>query len=619
MSPEAMATTIAQLQAELAGSKTEAAIKVASLEDTITGLAHEIALLKRRLYGNKTERSGTSEVQLALGDLLAREAQLQKELEKKVKDAMEAAPPEPESKGKPRPHGRRDLATSKLPRVVIEIVHEGLEAQGCRRVGFEDSRQIAYRPGGFYILVKRVAKYEVVANTVTTMATTPEAPVTSVLLAPIIEERAATTPSPETIVEASTTASTAPSLDVIEEKAAVTTPSSEAVVEDRATTVVTTPSPETLFPKALLHTSTIAYILTSKFALGTPLYRLEQALADQGMPLDRGLMGRYVENAGNTLGATIVAAIWRDAIANGHVISTDATGALIQPTKAKDGRSLACKKGHFFTAVVDADAVLFQYVEKHTSEVVQQLFGAFRGVLQADASAVYNILERGPPKDVDDTDAARVTLVGCWAHCRRYFFDAALCRHTVGVQGLMRIRAIFAADRAGQRVPRAERTTHRAAHLGPLFDEFFAWARAAHETAFGNNLATKALGYALNQEAELRRVLADGELPLDNTRAERALRKIVVGRKNWMFYGSDTHAEAAAAIFSLIATCRLHRLDPFAYLEEVLRVLPYWPRDRYLELAPAYWTATRARLDPEELELQIGSFAVPPAELPPTS
>ncbi len=128
----------------------------------------------------------------------------------------------------------------------------------------------------------------------------------------------------------------------------------------------------------------------------------------------------------------------------------------------------------------------------------------------------------------------------------------------------------------------------------------------------GRNLATKALGYAINQETELRRVLDTPTLPLDNTRAERAQRKIVVGRKNWMFYGSDTHAEAAAAIFSLIASCRLHRIDPFAYFDEVLRVLPYWPRERYLELAPKYWHATRGRLRPDELETPISGFEIPP-------
>jgi len=89
-----------------------------------------------------------------------------------------------------------------------------------------------------------------------------------------------------------------------------------------------------------------------------------------------------------------------------------------------------------------------------------------------------------------------------------------------------------------------------------------------------------------------------------------------------MFYGSDTHAEAAAAIFTVIASCRLHGLDPFQYLEEILRVLPYWPRDRYLELAPKYWRATRGHLRPEELATPISAFEVPPsllAEDPATS
>jgi transposase len=537
MSPEMMAATIAGLQAERAAM----AAKVAALEDSLTELAHENALLKRRLFGSKTERGRTSELQLALGDLLAAEAKLQADLDASIEKAQDAAPKaEPgEGTGKPRPHGRRNLFASNLPRVPVEIRDTALEAQGARLIRFEDAAQLAFRRGGFFVVVKRVAQYE--------------------------------------------------------------------VVRDGDATVVPAPPPETLFPKALLHTSTVAHLLTSKFALGVPHYRLERDLLDQGMRLDRGLMSRYVEHAGNTLGATVVAAMWRDAIANGQMISTDATGAAIQPTKAKDGKSLACKKGHFFTAVIDADAVLFAYVERHTSETVKALFGDFRGLLQADASAVYDILARGRPPDTDDG----VDLVGCLAHCRRGFFEAALCRHPAGVQGLMRIRAMYAVDAAGRRVPRAERTAYRAVHLRPLMDEFFTWAAAARDVTPGRNLATKALGYALNQEAELRRVLLDGDIPLDNTRAERALRTIVVGRKNWLFYGTDTHAEAAAAIFSIIATCRLHAIDPFVYFDEVLRVLPYWPHDRYLELAPQHWLATRARLDQEQLELPLSLITVP--------
>ena len=278
-----LAGQLAALQAELVAIKTETAVKVASLEDTIANLAHENTLLKRRLYGSRTERSHTSEMQLALGDLLAGEAELQKTLDDAVGKIQDALEPEPRPAG-PRstPKGRRDLSLSKLPRVVVEILHEEHEASGCRRIGFEDSSQLMFRRGGFAVLVKRVAKYE--------------------------------------------------------------------VIRDGEATVETVPSPETLFPRALLHSSAIAHVITSKFGMGVPHYRLEQDLADQDARLDRGTMCRYVEHAGNVFGATIVHAMWQDALTNAQVISTDATGALIQPAKTKDGRPQACKKGHLCPA-----------------------------------------------------------------------------------------------------------------------------------------------------------------------------------------------------------------------------------------------------------------------------
>ena len=550
-----IAQLLVALQTELAGVKVEYGAKVASLEEAIANLAHENMLLKRRLFGNKTERSHTDETQLALGDLLAPETELQKQLDDALAKAnvdADAAPkppatPDNEPKGN-KPAGRRNLLSSNLPRCLVEIRDEELEAKGCRQIGFEESAQLMFRRGGFAVLVKRVAKYEVIENGVATVSTVP--------------------------------------------------------------------SPETLFPRAMLHTSTIAHLTVAKFGLGVPHYRLEQSLADQGVALDRGTMSRYVEQVGNTLGATIVQAMWADAIANAHVISTDATGALVQPVKNSDGKAQSCKKGHFFTAVVDCDAVLFSYVERHTSESVKQLFGAFRGYLQADASNVYDVLKSGPPNDTDEG----VTLVGCFAHLRRYFFEAAICRYPIGVQGLMRIRAIYAIERVVNQAPATARASLREQHVRPLAVSFFEWARSARAITQGRNLATKALGYAVNQETELMKVLDDAKLPLDNTRAERALRKIVVGRKAWMFYGSDTHAEAAAAIFSVIASCRLHRIDPFTYLEEVLRVLPYWPRQRYLELAPKHWQGTRSRLRPEELAAPLSAFEIPPiAVAPPTA
>jgi transposase len=103
---------------------------------------------------------------------------------------------------------------------------------------------------------------------------------------------------------------------------------------------------------------------------------------------------------------------------------------------------------------------------------------------------------------------------------------------------------------------------------------------------------------------------------MTNNASERALRGTAVGRKAWLFFGSDDHAQAAANLFSLIASCQLHRLDPESYLAEIFRVLPYWPRDRYLELAPKYWAATRARLVESELALPVGHITVPPSLTP---
>lgn len=119
------------------------------------------------------------------------------------------------------------------------------------------------------------------------------------------------------------------------------------------------------------------------------------------------------------------------------------------------------------------------------------------------------------------------------------------------------------------------------------------------------------------QKEPLCRFLEDGRLPLTNNHSERALRSpICAGRKAWLFFGSDDHANAAANLFSLIVSCQLHGLDPETYLTGIIRIVPLWPRDRYLELAPKYWAATRARLDPDELAKELGPLTVPP---PPSS
>ena len=257
--------------------------------------ATELELLRRKLYGTKFERTNTDEFQLLLQGIFGESTALQKHLDDAQREReAQAGGDEPEGKApkdRPKPKGRRNLSASSLPRVTVDISDADLAITG-RFIGWDESFQLLYVRGGFRVLVKRVARFEV---------------------------------------------------DKHGEKSALR-------VEQ----------PRALFPRALCHTSVFAWLAVEKFALGVPFYRLEKHLEAEEESLDRGTMCRYMEDLGGTLGATVVAAMFEDARAHCHVLSTDATGAAIQPEQgAPGGRKQACKKGHFFTIVADCDHVLY--------------------------------------------------------------------------------------------------------------------------------------------------------------------------------------------------------------------------------------------------------------------
>jgi hypothetical protein len=260
--------------------------------------------------------------------------------------------------------------------------------------------------------------------------------------------------------------------------------------------------------------------------------------------------------------------------------------------------------------LADKKHVFFEYQSKHTSAAVCEMFRGFSGYIQADAHTIYDALFRGDA--VDDAQDAPLE-VACWSHARRRFWEAAVSGFAVGREGLLRIRKLFDIDSGFSDLPPAARLQKRKALLAPFVDEFFDWARTQTDlSSLERGLVNKALGYVLRQQIALRRFLDDGRLRMDNNPSENALRVVATGRKAWLFFGSDDHAEAAANLYSLIASCKLHDIDPEPYLAEVIRVLPYWPRERFIELAPVYWTATRAQLDPAELQAELGSVTVPP-------
>lgn len=381
--------------------------------------------------------------------------------------------------------------------------------------------------------------------------------------------------------------------------------------------VATAPLPAEILPRSIATPSLLASIATDKFEDGLPLFRQEARFERVGVSLDRGTMSRWLEEVGNLLGATVVEAARQDALRTAFCIATDATGVLVQPIRTHEKQRQACRRAHFFVQVADRDHVFFEYTARETSDAVLDMFRGFSGYVQADAKSVYDILYRAGPEPDDEPSRHEV---GCWSHCRRYFYEAAVSKDPLAREGLYRIHRIFENEEKWAREPPARRKELRDRFTRPHIESFFAWAEAAYEKVQGQRgLLRSAFGYATRQKDALMRFLDDGRLGLDNNRSERALRRVAVGRKNWLFVGSDDHAEAVAAFFSLIASARLFDLDPEAYLRDLFRVLPHWPKDRYLELAPKYWVATRERLDKTDLEREVGHLTVPPAEEKPSS
>jgi len=385
-----------------------------------------------------------------------------------------------------------------------------------------------------------------------------------------------------------------------------------AVGADGESQVETAPMLPECFPRSLAAPSALAHVLTEKGCDGLSLNTIEDRLGRDGVSIDRGTMSRWFEDAGATAGATVIAAARKEAFETAFCISTDATGISVQPEKSPEGKRQACRRGHYFVLIADKDHVFFEYTAKETSAFVLEMFRGYSGYVQADAKSVYDVLFREPDKPPGEDADVRLEIA-CWSHCRRGFWEATCAKSEVAREGLARISWIFTLEDAWREDPPQTIQRLRNQHLRPHIEEFFAWAEAEYEKVRDQRgMLRSALGYAVRQKDALMRVLDDGRLVLENNRSERELRRIAVGRKRWLFVGSDHHAQSTGHILSLIASARLHRLDPEAYLRDLFRVLAHWPRDRYLDLAPKYWARTRARLDPQELAAEIGPLTVPP-------
>jgi len=524
------------------------------LREAWQAVKFELELLKKRLFLAKAERVDVEQLELEFARKLAELDALSKRLEPVPAWMMATVPGESGGDvGKPakKTGGRRDVRELELDEVRIELA-DPVTGAVTKQLGYEESYQLAWRKGGFVRVVVARRKHE--------------------------QETSA----------------------------------AEQLEGAGSTKVVTASKPVETFPGLLAAPSLLAHIAVDKHCDGLPLHRQQERFTRYGVKLDRGTMCRWMENLGNTLGATLVEAARKHFLATAFSFLTDATGVLVQPLKSDANKKhQPCRRGHFFIQLADKDFAFFEYVPKETSVAVAELFKGFAGYVQADAKSVYDVLYPAPNALADEDDCLEV---GCWCHARRRFWEAAIANCAISREALVRIQRLFENEEKWKGLPPEHVKALRDERTRPLLDAFFEWATAEYaKVKDTRGLLRSALGYAVRQRAALCRFLEDGRLGLSNNASERELRRIAVGRKAWLFVGSDDHAQAAAALFTLIATCKLHGLEPEAYLRDVIRVLGAWPADRYLELCPHAFAATRARLNPAELALEVGPLTIPAA------
>jgi transposase len=326
----------------------------------------------------------------------------------------------------------------------------------------------------------------------------------------------------------------------------------------------------------------LAHILVSKYCDHTPLYRQAGIYAREGVDLDRAVMANWVGKS-VWIAAPLVEAIGDHVMAAAALHGDDTPVPVLAPGagKTKTGRLWVYLRDERPHAGAAPPAVIYRYSADRKGEHPRRHLARFRGFLHADGYAGF-----GPLYQAGGGKAANVAEVFCWAHVRRKFHDLHLTGSPLAKEALDRIGRLFDIERAANGLPPDMRQRIRQSRAVPLVEELAAFLDATLPKLSGKSELAGAIRYARSRWQALTRYLRDGHLEISNNAAERAIRPLALGRKNWIFAGSDSGGERAAAMYSLIETAKLNGLDPEAYLRDVLGRIADHPINRIAELLP---------------------------------
>jgi len=374
-------------------------------------------------------------------------------------------------------------------------------------------------------------------------------------------------------------------------------PASLVVIQDacqkyacvKGCTVVTAPKPMAPIEKGLPGPGLLAHVAVSKYGDHLPLNRQEEIFHRQGLDLPRQTMADWMR-----AGADLVSPLYelmKQQVLSSKAIQTDDT-----PVPVLDPDLPHTRTGRIWTYVGDGEHpyTVYDYTPTRSRDGPEEFLKAFRGYLQADAYSGYDHFYEEPERGIEE--------VACMAHVRRKHWEAQssdLMRSTVM---LAYIRLLYDVEREArdQKLGSDARRALRQAKSKPILEDIHAYLEREQPQVLPKSPEGQAIAYTLSNWKALTRYCEDGDLEIDNNGAERSLRGIAVGRRNWTFLGSDNGGRTAAVLTSLVATCKRLRLDPFAYLRDLFQRIGAHPQSRLAELLPDQWQPAPCAQDGKE-------------------
>jgi transposase len=329
--------------------------------------------------------------------------------------------------------------------------------------------------------------------------------------------------------------------------------------------------PPVALPKCKAAPGLIADVIVAKLVDHLPLYRQEKRYSRQGIELSRSTLCGWLAEAAHVL--TPLYILLKARVLSAPVVHTDDT-----PIPVQDATREHCRTGRIWT-YVSAGGIVYDATEDRCRDGPLNFLTGFRGYLQCDAYAGYDELFRTRPHVVE---------VACWAHARRKFVEAEKTSAALAHEAVARIKALYAVEHEAKdkELDAAARAALRQQKSQPLLDALKTWLDHQHLQAVPKTPIAEAINYALNQWTALSVYISDGHLAIDNNAAERAIKPFAIGRKNWLFFGSDHGGQSLATLASFTATCDQMKINPWFWLRDNLTRLPVTPTEQLVTLLP---------------------------------